>query len=71
VGVPATDHGALGAGAGAQVALAVPDAPPMGLTASDGSGLRLAQLEANVVVDGPLAFTDPSRGPCLARGAAR
>jgi tetratricopeptide (TPR) repeat protein len=31
---------------------------PMRLTASDGTGLRLAELRANVVVEGPLAFTE-------------
>jgi hypothetical protein len=33
-------------------------APPLSLTASDGSGLVLAELRANVVVEGPLAFTE-------------
>jgi hypothetical protein len=33
-------------------------APPLGLTASDGSGLVLAELRANAVVEGPLAFTE-------------
>lgn len=32
--------------------------PPMGLTASDGSGLELNRLEAKAVIDGPLAFTE-------------
>jgi len=32
-------------------------APPLALTASDGTGLQLAALEADAVVDGPLAFT--------------
>jgi hypothetical protein len=33
-------------------------APPLSLTASDGSGLALAALRANAVVEGPLAFTE-------------
>jgi len=33
-------------------------APPLSLTASDGSGLVLAELRANAVVEGPLAFTE-------------
>ncbi len=40
------------AGGGARVA------PPMSLTASDGTGLRLTQLRAQAVVEGPLAFTE-------------
>ncbi len=32
-------------------------APPMSLTASDGTGLRLASIDADAVVEGPLAFT--------------
>ncbi len=31
---------------------------PLSLTASDGTGLKLAALKANAVVDGPLAFTE-------------
>jgi Flp pilus assembly protein TadD len=31
---------------------------PLGLTASDGTGLRLVELEAQAVVEGPLAFTE-------------
>ncbi len=34
------------------------DGPPMSLTASDGTGLRLVTLDARAVVDGPLAFTE-------------
>ncbi|MCB9717257.1 MAG: hypothetical protein H6712_25635 [Myxococcales bacterium] len=34
------------------------DAAPMSLTASDGTGLRLASLTARSVVEGPLAFTE-------------
>lgn len=34
------------------------DGAPMSLTASDGSGLRLASLKARAVVEGPLAFTE-------------
>lgn len=33
-------------------------AAPFGLTASDGTGLRLRSVDARVVVDGPLAFTE-------------
>lgn len=33
-------------------------APPIGLTASDGTGLRLAELEARAIVEDPLAFTE-------------
>ena len=32
--------------------------PPLDLTASDGSGLELRQLQARAVIDGPLAFTE-------------
>ncbi len=32
--------------------------PPLGLTSSDGTGLRLAALSAQSVVDGSLAFTE-------------
>jgi hypothetical protein len=32
--------------------------PPLGLTVSDGSGLALAELRADVVVEAPLAFTE-------------
>ena len=31
---------------------------PLALTASDGTGLRLAELHAEAVIDGPLAFTE-------------
>ncbi len=34
------------------------DGPPVSLTASDGSGLTLAALQASAVVEGPLAFTE-------------
>jgi hypothetical protein len=37
--------------------VAAPEAP-MSLTASDGTGLALARLEARVVIEGPLAFTE-------------
>jgi tetratricopeptide (TPR) repeat protein len=37
---------------------AQPPASPIGLTASDGTGLRLAALEARALVDDPLAFTE-------------
>ncbi|APR81548.1 Putative signal peptide protein [Minicystis rosea] len=33
-------------------------APPLDLTASDGSGLKLVSLEARAVVEDPLAFTE-------------
>jgi tetratricopeptide (TPR) repeat protein len=36
----------------------VVDGPPLSLTASDGSGLTLASLRANAVVEGFLAFTE-------------
>jgi hypothetical protein len=32
--------------------------PPWSLTASDGSGLALARVEAKAVVEGPLAYTE-------------
>lgn len=32
--------------------------PPLGLTTSDGAGLRLVALEARAVVESPLAFTE-------------
>src|SRR5262245_28571823 len=44
----ATTYGAL---------VAEPEAP-LSLTDSDGSGLELVDLEAKVVLDGPLAFTE-------------
>jgi tetratricopeptide (TPR) repeat protein len=31
---------------------------PLALTASDGTGLRLAELRAEAIIDGPLAFTE-------------
>ena len=31
---------------------------PLALTASDGTGLRLAELHAEAIIDGPLAFTE-------------
>jgi len=34
------------------------DGAPLSLTASDGSGLTLAELRASAVVEGPLAFTE-------------
>ncbi len=34
------------------------DAAPMSLTASDGTGLRLASFDAKGVVEGPLAYTE-------------
>ncbi len=34
------------------------EVPPLSLTASDGSGLALAELRASAVVEGPLAFTE-------------
>lgn len=50
------DDGALGASP--RVSFAVAAEPPLGLTASDGTGLKLAKLQADAVVDGPLAFTE-------------
>ncbi|ACY15666.1 VIT domain-containing protein [Haliangium ochraceum] len=38
--------------------LATDVAPPMSLTASDGTGLRLVALDARAVIEGPLAFTE-------------
>ncbi|MBX3190763.1 MAG: hypothetical protein KF819_27445, partial [Labilithrix sp.] len=32
--------------------------PPLTLTASDGTGLRLAELRADAIIDGPIAFTE-------------
>ena len=40
-----------------QIAAAIP-APPIGLTTSDGTGLRLSRLTARAVVEGPLALTE-------------
>jgi outer membrane protein OmpA-like peptidoglycan-associated protein len=37
---------------------ATTDAPPLALTASDGTGLRLAALHARASIEGPLAFTE-------------
>lgn len=34
------------------------DGPPVSLTASDGSGLALADMHASAVIEGPLAFTE-------------
>jgi len=53
----------LGSPAIARAALAYRDtaeesAPPMQLTASDGTGLALVGLDARAVVDGPIAFTE-------------
>src|SRR5262245_61000483 len=39
-------------------ALLADDAPPISLTASDGTGLTLTKLEAKAVVEGPLALTE-------------
>ncbi len=33
-------------------------APPLSLTAADGTGLQLSQLDARAVIEGPLAFTE-------------
>jgi hypothetical protein len=38
--------------------LKVAEAPPLSLTASDGTGLKLVALDGRAVVDGPLAFTE-------------
>ncbi|MFT3775951.1 MAG: VIT domain-containing protein [Minicystis sp.] len=37
---------------------APPAAPPLSLTASDGTGLTLAALEARAIIEDPLAFTE-------------
>jgi hypothetical protein len=50
------DDGALGASP--RVSFALAQEPPVGLTASDGTGLKLVKLDAQAVVDGPLAFTE-------------
>ena len=42
---------------GAPAEAAAP-APPLSLTASDGTGLRLAEIEARAIVEEPLAFTE-------------
>ena len=49
--------GALGASAPANVSFALAQSP-LALTASDGTGLRLAELHAEAILDGPLAFTE-------------
>ena len=46
-----------GADAGSRAAQIAGSAPPVSLTASDGTGLSLVALRADAVVDGPLAFT--------------
>ena len=35
-----------------------PPAPPLSLTASDGTGLRVVEIEARAIVEEPLAFTE-------------
>ena len=40
------------------IRFSVKQEPPLGLTASDGTGLRLAALTSQAVVDGSLAFTE-------------
>jgi outer membrane protein OmpA-like peptidoglycan-associated protein len=44
--------------ASADAAKAAPPAPPLSLTASDGTGLRIVSLSARAVVQDPLAFTE-------------
>jgi hypothetical protein len=41
---------------------ASPGAPPIQLTASDGTGLQLVSLEARVAIAGPLALTELTMG---------
>ena len=59
-----TSFAALGAGPVASAAMVYPTvaadqpAPPLSLTAADGTGLRLLSLDARAVVEGPLAFTE-------------
>ncbi len=59
---PTTPPVAVDVPQGAQLewvrANACEDGAPMSLTASDGTGLRLAALTARAVVEGPLAFTE-------------
>lgn len=54
--------GALGVGGspskGASLGFAVATEPPVSLTAGDGTGLRLASMKAQAIIDGPLAFTE-------------
>lgn len=56
--LPASSSEDVAAGKGFVAARADAPTPPMSLTASDGSGLRLVSLHANAVVDDPLAVTD-------------
>jgi hypothetical protein len=55
---------AAGSPAIAQAAMVYPaaaaeqPAPPMSLTASDGTGLALVDLDGRAVIDGPVAFTE-------------
>ncbi|HVY44636.1 MAG TPA: VIT domain-containing protein, partial [Minicystis sp.] len=60
---PQATFTALGSKAVLAVAMRYPvekvvEAPPLSLTASDGTGLRLTSLDARAVVEGPLAFTE-------------
>ena len=60
-GGPATFETAGGRVAAAAIVyqdIAGDDGPPLSLTATDGSGLVLARLDARAVVEGPLAFTE-------------
>ena len=41
---------------------ACPDLGPISLTSSDGAGLRLAELDAHAVIEGPLAYTELKLG---------
>lgn len=62
--VQQTSFAALGSGPVTSAAMVYPTvavdevAPPLSLTASDGTGLRLVSLDARAVVEGPLAFTE-------------
>jgi hypothetical protein len=49
--------GAPAASAPSNVSFALAQSP-LALTASDGTGLRLAELHAEAIIDGPLAFTE-------------
>src|SRR3954467_11598190 len=60
---PVPDHGTTATGPASPVAtssnvsFAVAQSP-LALTASDGTGLKLAELRAEAIIEGPLAFTE-------------
>ncbi|HEY8076505.1 MAG TPA: VIT and VWA domain-containing protein, partial [Labilithrix sp.] len=54
----ATGDAPASAPSNGNVSFAMVASAPVSLTASDGTGLRLAKLDAEAVVDGPLAFTE-------------